>query len=279
MASFAGPPGPGRDLGGAVGRTDPRARAAQVRPHGVVGVRLLPWRRRDHGGRPRRDGHLRAPRAAVRRRPPAELRPLRNARTLADLRPERFRRDAPGPVRVGREAARGELRDRGTGARPHRRRARGGGRRDRARLSRGDAGVRRTTRSRGLVRAPARRGTADQARRPRRLQDREGGQARAPEGAAPEPPAGLRTAPRERRRGDPVRERASVARPGRGTAGSGSARPVRGGDPLVPAAVSREPAPTPAFPRRAVPVRPHRPQGRRGRKRGDPCVGRPDDGP
>ena len=72
----------------------------------------------------------RAARAALRRRAPLELRHLRGAGAQARLRHQRLRRDAARPVRVGREAARGELRGRrprrgfddGDGARSSRRR-------------------------------------------------------------------------------------------------------------------------------------------------------------
>ena len=58
------------------------------------------------------DAAHRAARAAVRRRAPVELRRLRGARPAARVRHQRLRRDAARPVRVGRQAARGELRGR-----------------------------------------------------------------------------------------------------------------------------------------------------------------------
>ena len=51
-------------------------------------------------------------RAALRRRPPVELRRVRLAGAPADVRHQRLRRDAARPVGVGRQAAGGELRDR-----------------------------------------------------------------------------------------------------------------------------------------------------------------------
>ena len=91
--------------------------------------------------RPRGDAALRAPRPALRRRAPVELRRLRLARARARLRPERLRRDAAGPVGVGREAARGELRDR----RPRPRLRRSGAARDRAGLRRAPTATRCTS--------------------------------------------------------------------------------------------------------------------------------------
>ncbi len=49
-------------------------------------------------------------RAAVRRRAPVQLRRVRRARSAARVQRQRLRRDAAGPVRVGREAAGGQLR-------------------------------------------------------------------------------------------------------------------------------------------------------------------------
>ena len=48
----------------------------------------------------------------LRRRPPRQLRGVRLSRALARLRHQRLRRDEPRPVRVGRAAPGGELRDR-----------------------------------------------------------------------------------------------------------------------------------------------------------------------
>ena len=96
--------------------------------------------------------------AALRRRAPVELRRVRGPRPAADLRRQRLRRDAARAVRVGRQAARGELRGR---------RARSRIRRQAARravnlavgavLPRGDARVRRDADARPLVRPPRRR--------------------------------------------------------------------------------------------------------------------------
>ena len=76
--------------------------------------------------------------AAVRRRAPRQLRRLRRARPPARVRHQRLRRDAARAVRVGRQAARGELR--GGGARSRLRRAAA------ARDGRPDGGARATAR-------------------------------------------------------------------------------------------------------------------------------------
>ena len=67
----------------------------------------------DHGGRPGVDPGLGDHRAAVRGCAPVELRALRHPGAAADLRHQRLRRDAAGPVGVGRQADGGELRDHG----------------------------------------------------------------------------------------------------------------------------------------------------------------------
>ena len=56
---------------------------------------------------------VRAPRPAVRRRAPVELRRLRRARPPPGLRPQRLRRDAARPLGVGRQAAGRQPRGRG----------------------------------------------------------------------------------------------------------------------------------------------------------------------
>ena len=95
----------------------PRARPDPSRAHVRLGLHLLPGRRGNHGGRPRRCAEHRSERPALRRRAPLQLRRLRRPRPAPDLRHQRLRRDPSGPVRVGREAARGELRDRRAGPR------------------------------------------------------------------------------------------------------------------------------------------------------------------
>ena len=95
-----------------------RARPDPLRAHARLAVHLLPRRGRDHGGRPRRRTpalglHV----AALRRRPPVQLRRLRLARAAARLRHQRLRRDPARAVGVGREAAGGQLR----GGRPRQR--------------------------------------------------------------------------------------------------------------------------------------------------------------
>ena len=85
----------------------PGAAADPLRPDGVLAVRVLPRCRRGHGDGPRHDAGLRHQRAALRRRPPGELRHLQLARPSARVRPQRLRRDAARAVGVGRQAPRG----------------------------------------------------------------------------------------------------------------------------------------------------------------------------
>ena len=75
-------------------------------------LHLLSRRRRDHGGRPRRDGGFGAPGAGVRRRAPVELRRLRLTQPRPGRRRKRLRRDRSRSLGVGSKAPRGELRDR-----------------------------------------------------------------------------------------------------------------------------------------------------------------------
>ena len=152
-----GPGGPGRVAGGAGGFAGARARADPLRAHARLAVHVLPRRRVSDGGRPGRRAADRARRAALRRRAPVELRRLRRARPAADLQHQRLRRDAAGPVRVGRQAAGRQLR----GGRPRsrvRRQAAARGQSDgQPGLPGGDPGVRRDVEPRPLVLAHRRR--------------------------------------------------------------------------------------------------------------------------
>ena len=98
------PSRPHRDPRAPVRRADLRADPHPLRTDGGLPVRLLPRRRGDHGRGPRRDARVRSHRPTLRRRAPDELRTLRDARALPDLRPERLRRNAAGPDRMGRGA-------------------------------------------------------------------------------------------------------------------------------------------------------------------------------
>ncbi len=134
------------------------ARPDPVRTDARVAVLVLPRRGADHGGRPRPDPEIGGHRAAVRRCPPLELRPVRLRRAQAALRRQRLRRDAAGPVGVGRQAPGRELRRARTRSRvlgegPAVGRARG-----RARLPGAHAPRRRDAHARLVVR-PSRRST------------------------------------------------------------------------------------------------------------------------
>ena len=90
----------------------PRAGPDPLRPDAGVAVHVLPRCGADHGRRPRRHPAVGPARAALRRRPPVELRRLRLARAPADVRHQRLRRDPARAVGVGRQAAGREPRDR-----------------------------------------------------------------------------------------------------------------------------------------------------------------------
>ena len=161
-------------------RTRPASRTWSPIRYGRMSVSPFTFYRgsaADHGLRPGAAPRSRTHGAALRRRAPLELRRLRLARAHAALRPQRLRRDAAGPVRVGRQAPRGELRRRGTRQRLRRGRVPRGRARRGALLSRAHARVRRrcaTSRSGTRTSPPttrshwcARRPTPAQ-RRPRR---------------------------------------------------------------------------------------------------------------
>ena len=186
-------------------------------------------RSRSTAARPRswrptsRHATLRVRRAVLRRRPPLELRPLRLARAAAGVRRQRLRRDLPGPLGVGRQAAGGQ--HRGRGARRRLRRASGA--RSCSRPSRayrdGDAGSRRS-RPRRLVprvdidtlgprhrrrgRREARRRAVERSRRRARAtaggapqaHDRRSTASAHLHQAAADPPARTSSGPRRRRR-------------------------------------------------------------------------------
>ena len=168
----------------------PRAgpRADPLRSHVGLAVHLLPRVGGRHGLRSGAGAAQRPHRAALRRRAPLQLRRLRFARAHAAVRPQRLRRDAAGPVRVGRQAPRGEPRRRGTRQRLRRLRVPRRRARRRALVSRARARVRRrcaTSRSGTRASRPttswlscARRATSRRSPRRRRQGDDGGGQRR-----------------------------------------------------------------------------------------------------
>ena len=86
----------------------PRAGPDPLRADAGFAVRVLSRRGGDHGPGSRRDAAVGADGAVLRGCAPVELRRVRLAGTTAGVRRQRFRRDAPGPVGVGRQAAGGE---------------------------------------------------------------------------------------------------------------------------------------------------------------------------
>ena len=79
--------------------------ADPVRAHAAIGVRVPAWFRRGDGGGSRDHAGQRHLGAVVRRLPSGQLRHLRCVGRLPRLRHHRFRRDAAGTVRMGRQAA------------------------------------------------------------------------------------------------------------------------------------------------------------------------------
>ena len=117
LGAGANPPRPRRSPRGAGADAAARARPDPVRTDARVAVHVLPRWRLPHGGRPSGWSADRPAGSAVRGCPSVELRDLRRAGPEARLQPQRFRRDSPGPVRVGCEAPRCELRRPGPTAR------------------------------------------------------------------------------------------------------------------------------------------------------------------
>ena len=210
--------------------------------------------------------------AALRGCPPLELRPVRIRRAQAALRRQRFRRDAAGPVGVGRQAPGRELRcawarPRVLGEGPACRRARG-----RARLPRAHAARRRDAHARLLVRA-SRREPAARAR-PGRDAARPAQQGRGPhrpgadrEGAHARQRARVRQAGRRGERRAAHRRRPAAdcpdRRPDRVRHRVG--RPRDAHQEAAPVVPPHPRAPPP--PARGVPLPARRPQGRRRRQR------------
>ena len=108
----AGSPRSRRPARGAGGDPGPRARSAALRADAGLAVHVLSRRGLPDGRRPRGAAAHRPRDAALRRRPPLELRRLRRARPDPGVRLQRLRRDAAGSVRVGPQAPGRELRDR-----------------------------------------------------------------------------------------------------------------------------------------------------------------------
>ena len=89
-----------------------RADSPSPRAHARVAVHVLSRYGAQHGGRPRRDTGHRFSRPVLRGRSPGELSLLRHAGASSHLRHPRPRRDAPGPLGVGSQAPRRQLRRR-----------------------------------------------------------------------------------------------------------------------------------------------------------------------
>ena len=200
----------------------------------------------------------------MRRRAPRQLRRLRRTRPPGGDQRERLRRDAARPVRVGRQAARGELRR----GRARSRLRCGAAGRDRpdggARLPRGDARVRGDAHPGPLVPAPGRGHRRRALRRHGRPRGARAVRAQPHEGGEQGPPARPREADPRRGRPGQARRRPAADRPDRGAGG----RPgIRGGHPRRAARVPPDAADGSPSPARPLRVRARRPQGGRRRQR------------
>ena len=172
-ADARSPAGPGRHHREAERDARARAGADPARADDRLAVHLLSRDRGDHGVRPVAHPDDGAARAVLRRCPPVELRPVRGAGSPARLRSQRLRRDAAGAVRVGRQAAGGELRRRRPWQRPPSQGAARGGAHRRRRLPDDDRQGGHDALPRCLVHALRRRRAARRVRshgqaRPRR---------------------------------------------------------------------------------------------------------------
>ena len=117
VGAGAGTCRPGRAPRAAGPDTSARAFPDPLWADAGVPVRLLQGRCLPDGGRPRGRPSHGAARPALRRCASLQLRHLRRTGSEARLQHQRLRRDASRAVRVGRQAARRELRGRGPGAR------------------------------------------------------------------------------------------------------------------------------------------------------------------
>ena len=125
VAAGAGSCRSGGPAGGAGGKPGAGVGPDPVRPDAGVALHVLSRRRLSDGRRPSGGSPHRTDGSAVRRCPPVELRDLRRPGPPTRVQPQRLRRDPPWPVRVGRQAAGGQLRRRGTRSRFRRDPARG----------------------------------------------------------------------------------------------------------------------------------------------------------
>ena len=202
------------------------AGADPLRADAGVAVHVLSRRGVPDGGRSGRDAPYGLGSAAVRRRASVELRCLRRPGSPAGVQHQRLRRDAAGPVRVGRQAARRQLRRRRPRPRLRRQAARGDqSRGDAAPIARrcADFAAMRTstsgTRASTSTRSPqlsAQRGS----RRQRTQFDAQPGQ-----GAHQGQPAGVRQAHDDGRRRAADRQRPAADRADRGRSRPGAGRP------------------------------------------------------
>ena len=231
LGARSGTSRPDRAARGPGGVACPRARPDPVRPHVGVAVHVLPWSRHGDGGRPGDQAAHELAHPAVRRRPPLQLRCVRGAGSAARVQRQRLRRDAARSVRVGRDAARRQLRRRRQGSRLRHDGAGEGQPDRRPRLPRVDARPRQHEDLRPVVH-PCRRRRAPQA------MVGSGRQVSAHEPAAQhrqsanqrQPPSS-RQADTRRRRQAPDHRRPTIDHPRRRPPATRPTRPVRGVGP------------------------------------------------
>ena len=90
------------------------ARSDPLRAHAAIAIYVLSRRRCGDGCGPFPHSFQRCSRSGLRGLPSIELRHLRHPGAAGDLRHQRFRRNASGPLGMGCDAARRQLRDRWT---------------------------------------------------------------------------------------------------------------------------------------------------------------------
>ena len=220
----------------------------------------------------------RHPGAALRRRAPLQLRRLRRARPPPRLRPQRLRRDPARPVGVGREAARGELRDRRprSTASSAKQREHGRSRPRPGTTARRCASSPRCATSTSGTRASTSRHVAQRCATRRRPQSRPSAERTVAKARAQGQPAGARKLTHAVDGELRIVSRPAADRPARGAAPTARAEQA---EERCCASRSSDYSATLRDDRRrlldALPLRAHRPQGGRGRQRRHPRLDRP----
>ena len=194
------PARPRRAARGAGGEPRGGAGSDPLRAHAGLALHLLPRRCVSDGRRPRRGAAHGTGGPAVRRRASVELRRLRGTRPEPGLQRQRLRRDAAGPVRVGRQAPRGQLRGRRPRPRLQGRPAQGDQHDRHGVLPGGHAPVRRDDQLRALVQPHQHRAADGAVRRGRHAEGAEAAGAQGGQDTVQGQRQGVREAHPHRRR-------------------------------------------------------------------------------